>query len=99
MRSTSINAAHFSLRFPSWTLVSFAVNDSRLRRHGKSRQRVFPPLDHLLRDLLAQFDGIERFILGQTPQDGQCVRSMSPSATAAITFRAADSIFSMACAR
>ena len=34
-------------------------------------ERVFPALNHLLRDLLPQFDRIERLVLRQPPQDRQ----------------------------
>ena len=34
-------------------------------------QRVLSPFNHLLRDLLTQFDGVEWFVLRETPQDGQ----------------------------
>jgi len=45
----------------------------------------------------AQFDGVEGFIFGQPPQNRKLSAQHVPSATAAITFFAADSIFSMAC--
>ena len=35
------------------------------------RDAVFAPLDHLLRDLLPQFDSIERFVLCQPAEDRQ----------------------------
>src|SRR5580704_15750480 len=39
------------------------------KTEGDLTQRVFPPLDYSLRDLLPEFDGIERLMLSQSAQD------------------------------
>ena len=74
-----------------------AVSDFLWVRLAERSDRILSEFNDLLCNLLPQCNRVKRLMFASRRRMASCVRNMSPSATAAMTFFAADSIFSIAC--